>query len=84
MANLVKKELDTRTFPEICSTLTKPEWLELKCRLMKRIGKCEQTYINWKNGKTYPAGILERKAVSDVVNALLQTNTNHNTLFIID
>lgn len=82
MANLVKKELDTRTFPQICSQLTQFEWLELRNRLFSALGKTEQTLLNWRSGKTYPNTLIERKEVSRIVNAFLGTNTNHLTLFI--
>lgn len=81
MANLAKKELDTRTFPEICSTLTQFEWLELKFKLLTALGKTEQTLLNWKSGKTYPNNLIERKEVSNIVNKFLDIRTNHLTLF---
>lgn len=81
MANLAKKELDTRTFPEICASLTHMEWLELKNRLFTRLGKTEQTLLNWKSGKTYPAVLIERREVANIVNNLLGIKTNHLTLF---
>lgn len=81
MANIAKKELDTRTFPEICASLSQVEWLELKRRILTRLMKTEQTCTNWKNGKTYPATLAERKEVSSIVNSFLGTNTNHVTLF---
>lgn len=81
MANLVKKELDTRTFPVICSSLSDVEWLELKRRLLTTLMKTEQTILNWRNGKTYPSNLTERKEVSSIVNKFLNIRTNHVTLF---
>ena len=81
MANLVKKELDTRTFPTICSGLSQLQWLELKRRIMTKLMKTEQTVFNWKNGKTYPNNLSERKEVASIVNAYLDIKTNHLTLF---
>lgn len=81
MANIVKKEIDTRTFAEICATLTQPAWLELRGRLFTKLGRTEQTLLNWRSGKTYPNSNLERREVSNIVNRFLGINTTHLTLF---
>ena len=83
MANLVKKELDTRTFPEICKSLTQNQWLELRNRVWLKLGKTEQTLLNWRWGKTYPLSLIERKTISEIVNQVLKIRTQHNTLFIV-
>lgn len=82
MANLVKKDYDTRSFPDICSTLTQDQWLVIRERIMTRTRCSKQTILNWKNGKTIPASILERVAISGIVNRFLGINTNHNFLFV--
>ena len=82
MANLAKKDYDTRTFPEICSGLTTDQWLVLRERIMTRTRCSKQTILNWKSGKTIPASILERVAISGIVNRVLGINTIHNTLFV--
>jgi len=82
MANLTKKDYDTRTFSEICNSLTPDQWLVLRDRVMTRTRCSKQTILNWKSGKTIPASILEREAISGIVNRVLGINTNHNTLFL--
>ena len=83
MANLVKKVLDTRTFPEICKSLTQNQWLEIRNRMFLKLGKTEQTLLNWRWGKTYPLSLIERKTISEIVNSVLGIKTQHNTLFIV-
>ena len=81
MANIMKKNVDTRTFPAICASLTEMEWLELKRQLMTRLIKTEQTILNWKHGKTYPNDHTARLEVSKIVNKFLDIKTSHVTLF---
>ena len=83
MANVAKKPLDTRTFPEICKGLTQNQWLELRNRMWLKLGKTEQTLLNWRWGKTYPLSLVERKMISEIVNQVLGIKTQHNTLFIV-
>lgn len=83
MANLTKKVLDTRTFPEICKSLTQNQWLEIRNRMFLKLGKTEQTLLNWRWGKTYPLSLIERKTISEIVNSVLGIKTQHNTLFIV-
>ena len=83
MANIQKKDYDTRTFSEICSTITTAQWLDLRERVMTRTRCSKQTVLNWKSGKTCPASILERQAIAGIVNRVLGINTNHTTLFIV-
>lgn len=80
MANIAKKELDTRTFPEICSTLSSAEWLAIRDRCALQTGKTEATIYNWREGKL-PGDLCCRKAVSEIVNRVLGIKTNHRTLF---
>lgn len=81
MANIAKKDVDTRTFPEICSAITTDQWLVLRDRVMTRTRCSKQTILNWKSGKTLPASILEREAIAGIVNRVLGINTIHTTLF---
>lgn len=80
MANIVKKELDTRTFPQICATLSKSEWEEIRNKCVTKTGKTESAVYYWREGKR-PLSLMERKEVSDIVNRVLGINTNHRTLF---
>lgn len=80
MANIVKKELDTRTFQQICASLSKSEWQEIRSGCVAKTGKTESAVYYWREGKQ-PVSLMERKAVSDIVNRVLGINTNHRTLF---
>ena len=80
MANIVKKELDTRTFPEICASLSNAEWLAIRDRCVIQTGKSESAIYYWREGKQ-PVSLMERKAVSEIVNRVLGIKTNHRTLF---
>jgi hypothetical protein len=80
MANIVKKELDTRTFPEICASLSNAEWLAIRDRCVIQTGKSESAVYYWREGKQ-PVSLMERKAVSEIVNRVLGIKTNHRTLF---
>ena len=80
MANIVKKELDTRTFPEICSSLSNAEWLAIRDRCVIQTGKTGSAVYYWREGKQ-PVSLMERKAVSEIVNRVLGIKTNHRTLF---
>ena len=80
MANIVKKELDTRTFPEICSSLSNAEWLAIRDRCVIQTGKTESAVYYCREGKQ-PVSLMERKAVSEIVNRVLGIKTNHRTLF---
>lgn len=81
MANLAKKELDTRTFPQICSSLSNGEWLAIRDRIIEKTEKTEQAIYKWRDGKCIPMSIPERKAVAEIVNNVLKIKTSHKTLF---
>lgn len=81
MAKLTKKELDTRTFPQICSGLSNAEWLAVRDRIVLNTGKSEAAVYYWKDGKTAPASLLERKTVAEIVSRVLGISTNHRMLF---
>lgn len=80
MANIVKKELDTRTFPEICSGLSNAEWLAVRDRCVIQTGKTEAAVYYWREGKK-PVSLMERKAVAEIVSRVLGIKTNHRMLF---
>ena len=80
MANIVKKELDTRTFPQICDSLSKAEWQEIRTNCIAKTGKSESAVYYWREGKQ-PVSLMERKAVSDIINRVLGIRTHHRTLF---
>ena len=83
IANIVKKELDARTFPQICAGLSKAEWLAVRDRIILKTGKSEQIVYMWRDGKTCPMSLIERKAVSEIVGRVLGISTNHRMLFPI-
>ena len=80
MANIAKKDLDTRTFPEICSSLSNAEWLAIRDRYVIQTGMTESAVYYWREGKQ-PVSLMERKAVSEIVNRVLGIKTTHRTLF---
>lgn len=81
MANLAKKDLDTRTFPQICSSISGSEWLLLRDRIIEKTEKSEQAVYKWKDGKCIPMSIPERKQIAEIVNRVLGIRTSHITLF---
>lgn len=83
MANIVKKELDTRTFPQICSGITNAEWLAIRDRIVLQTGKSESAVYYWRDGKKSPASLIERKAVAEIITRVLGIKTNHRMLFPI-
>lgn len=84
MAKLEKKELDTRSFVEICAALTQHEWATLRTKLLISLQKTDQTLNNWRSGRTYPNGLAERREVANVVSRVLGIRTNHQNLFKVD
>ena len=80
MANIAKKDLDPRTFPEICASLSNAEWLAIRDRCVIQTGKTESAVYYWREGKQ-PVSLMERKAVSEIVNRVLGIKTSHRTLF---
>lgn len=84
MANIAKKNVETRTFPQICAGISNGEWLAIRDRIVLKTGKAEQTIYLWRDGRTKPTSLVERKAVAEVVNTVLGTNCNHKYLFPID
>jgi hypothetical protein len=81
MANLENISLDTRTFPEICSGLTKREWVEMQGDLMTALRRSAQCIYNWKKGVRVPSSAMERVKVSNYLNKRFTLNTRHWFLF---
>jgi hypothetical protein len=84
MANIAKNLLDTRTFPQICAGLSNAEWLAIRDRVVIQTGKSESAIYYWREGKTIPQSLIERKTVAEIVSRLLGIKTNHRMLFPID
>lgn len=81
MANIEKKDLDTRTFPEICASLSDSQWLTIRDSIKAKTEKTDQAIYKWRDGKCIPMSIQERKVVSEIVNRVLDIRTNFVTLF---
>ena len=81
MANIAKKELDPRTFPEICKSISQGEWLAIKDRIMMQTGKTEVAVWKWGQGLCQPQSLQERRLISKIVNQVLPIHTNYRTLF---
>ena len=81
MANIAKKDLDTRTFPQICSGLSKAEWLAIRDRIIIETGKSDVCVYKWGYGQTMPMSLIERKTISAIVSRVLGIKTHHSMLF---
>lgn len=81
MANIAKNLLDTRTFPQICAGMSNAEWLAVRDRIVLQTGKTESAVYYWREGKTVPMSLIERKAVAEIVSRVLGIKTNHRMLF---
>jgi hypothetical protein len=81
MAKLEKKSVDTRSFPEICKSLSNAEWILIRDRIAASTGKSESAVYYWRDGSVIPGSILDRKAVAEIVSRVLKIKTNHRMLF---
>lgn len=81
MANLENYSRDTRTFMQICATLTKRQWVELQGELSQKLKRSHQCIYNWKRGVRIPSSATERVKVSDHINKKFNIFTRHWTLF---
>lgn len=81
MTNIAKKDLDTRTFPQICSGLSKAEWLAVRDRIIMETGKTDVCVYKWGYGQTVPMSLIERKTIASIVSRVLGIKTHHSMLF---
>lgn len=81
MANLENLSLDTRTFIEFCSGLSKREWIDLQCDLSQKLKRSTQCIYNWKKGVRAPSSPSERKSISDYINKKFGITTRYWILF---
>ena len=81
MANIVKKDVDTRSFTEICSSISNAEWLAIRDRIEEQLEKSVSAIYYWKDGKTFPASLVERKTVAEIVSRVLRIKTHYRVLF---
>ena len=81
MANIVKNDVDTRSFPEICSHISNAEWLAIRDRIIEQTEKSTSAVYYWREGKTFPTSLAERKIVAEIVSRVLKIKTNFRVLF---
>lgn len=81
MANIAKKDLDTRTFSQICSGISNAEWLAIRDRIVLQTGKSESAVYYWREGKAMPMSIPERKIIAEIVSRVLNIKCSFVTLF---
>lgn len=84
MANVAKKSVDTRSFPQICSAISNAEWLAIRDRIVDQTGKTCSAVYYWRDGKTIPTSLVERKTVAEIVGRVLKIKTNYRTLFPVE
>ena len=81
MANIVKNDVDTRTFPEICKSINKAEWLAIRDRIAEQTRRSTSAIYYWRDGSKIPQSFQERKAVAEVVGRVLKIKTHYRILF---
>lgn len=80
MANIVKNDVDTRTFPQICSSISNAEWLAVRDRIVEETEKSVSAIYYWKDGKM-PGSLTEKKKVAEIVSRVLKIRTHYRVLF---
>lgn len=81
MANIVKKDADTRSFKEICSSISNAEWLAIRDRIVEQLEKSVSAIYYWREGKTFPTSLADRKTVAEIVSRVLKIKTHYRMLF---
>ena len=81
MANLENNLVDTRTFAQICASLSKRQWVELQGELAQKLKRSMQCIYNWKRGDRIPGSASERVKISNHLNSKYGITTRHWTLF---
>lgn len=84
MANIVKKDVDTRSFREICSSISNAEWLAIRDRIVDQLEKSVSAIYYWREGKTIPTSLADRKTVAEIVSRVLKIKTHYRVLFPIE
>ena len=80
MANIVKNDVDTRTFPQICSSISNAEWLAIRDRIVDETEKSVSAIYYWREGKI-PGSLTEKKKVAEIVSRVLKIKTHYRVLF---
>ena len=76
-----KEQYDTRTFPEIYSSLNHLQQMELRNEIMSKTGVTRETVFNWSKGKRVPQYSGIRKIVSDCVKKVAEVRIPQHVLF---
>ena len=84
MANIVKKDVDTRSFREICSSISNAEWLAIRDRIVDQLEKSVSAIYYWREGNTIPTSLADRKTVAEIVSRVLKIKTHYRVLFPIE
>lgn len=80
MANIVKNDVDTRTFPQICSSISNAEWLAIRDKIVNETEKSVSAIYYWREGKI-PGSLTEKKKVAEIVGRVLKIKTHYRVLF---
>ena len=81
MANIVKNGVDARSFKQICSDISNAEWLAIRDRIVDATEKSTSAVYYWREGKTFPTSLVERKTVAEIVGRVLKIKTHYKVLF---
>ena len=81
MANIVKNDVDARSFSQICSDISNAEWLAIRDRIVDATEKSTSAVYYWREGKTFPTSLVERKTVAEIVGRVLKIKTHYKVLF---
>lgn len=78
-----KEQYDTRTFPEIYSSLNHLQQLELRDEIIAKTGVTRETVFNWAKKGRAPQYSGIRRIVSDCVKKVTGIRTPQHILFDI-
>ena len=78
-----KEQYDTRTFPEIYSSLNHLQQMELRDEIISKTGVTRATVFNWATGARAPQYKGIRKIVSDCVKKVADVRIPQHILFDI-
>ena len=78
-----KETYDTRTFPEIYSSLNHLQQMELRNEIISRTGVSRVTVFNWSKGDRVPQYSGIRRIVSECVKKVVGVHAPQHMLFDI-
>lgn len=82
MANLSKKELDARSFPEIWKELTPVQQIELRNEIISKLHVTRQAVHHWAIGKRKPTLDIVKKEVCKSLANVSGIHAYYLSLFI--